>query len=216
MPFAGHPTLGTAHVLRALRAAAGEHLERVTLDLQAGLIPVTARGDQWTLRANPAKTRPVSATKQQLAAMLGLQPDDIGEPPLWVDTGSDQLMVPVTSTRALQAANPSAELLQKHACVHEGRYIVYAFAHSGPEHVLARLFFSKGSSVVEDPATGSACANLGGYLLQTTPSRPLVRAIDQGSQVGRPSELRLEVDAEGRSLVSGLVLDLARGVVHLP
>src|SRR5574338_361360 len=45
MPFAGHPTLGTAHVVRELRSAG----DRVTLDMKAGVIPVAAQGDVWTL-----------------------------------------------------------------------------------------------------------------------------------------------------------------------
>src|SRR5215472_18733614 len=47
MPFAGHPTLGTAHVVRALKGG-----DKVTLDMKAGVIPVEAKGDMWTLGAN--------------------------------------------------------------------------------------------------------------------------------------------------------------------
>ncbi|HET8939310.1 MAG TPA: PhzF family phenazine biosynthesis protein [Polyangiales bacterium] len=216
MPFAGHPTLGTAHVLRALLAESGKRSDEVTLEMKAGVIPVSARGDRWTLRANAAKTRPVQATRAQLAAMLGLETSDIGEPALWVDTGSDQLIVPVTSPAALARCQPSSELLQRHGCVHEGRYLVYAFAHVTTELVHARMFFNKGTSVIEDPATGSACANLGGYLVHTGAAKPIVRAIEQGVHVGRPCELHLEIDAQDRSLVSGLVFELARGYVRLP
>src|SRR5947207_10885361 len=53
MPFAGHPTLGTAHVVRELRAAG----DSLTLEMQAGIIPVSARGDRWTLEAKPAAWR---------------------------------------------------------------------------------------------------------------------------------------------------------------
>jgi trans-2,3-dihydro-3-hydroxyanthranilate isomerase len=216
MPFAGHPTLGTAHVLRSLLADAGKNTNELTLDLQAGLIPVSAQGDRWTLRANAAKTRPVEATREQLAAMLGLTIADIGEPALWVDTGSDQLLVPVLSTQALDRCKPSSELLQRYGCVHAGRYLVYAFAHSSATNVQARMFFNTGTSVVEDPATGSACANLGGYLAHTGAPTPIVRSVEQGAHVRRQCELRLEVDGEQRSLVSGLVLERARGSVRLP
>src|SRR4029077_1814303 len=55
MPFAGHPTLGTAHVVRALRGG-----DRLTLEMRAGTVPVVADGDRWTLRAaKPPETRPV-------------------------------------------------------------------------------------------------------------------------------------------------------------
>src|SRR5216110_2234715 len=55
MPFAGHPTLGTAHVARALRGAG----DAVTLEMKAGVIPVTAESDHWTLEANPPRHRDV-------------------------------------------------------------------------------------------------------------------------------------------------------------
>ena len=68
MPFAGHPTLGTAHVVREL-AGAGD---RVTLEMKAGVIPVEASGAVWTLQANPPKHRAPQASRVSFAAMLGL------------------------------------------------------------------------------------------------------------------------------------------------
>ena len=68
MPFAGHPTLGSAHVVRAL-AGAGNPL---ALEMLAGTIPVIGQGDVWTLEAKPPAMRKVDASREQLAAMLGL------------------------------------------------------------------------------------------------------------------------------------------------
>jgi trans-2,3-dihydro-3-hydroxyanthranilate isomerase len=56
MPFAGHPTLGTAHVVRSLLSAG----DALTLDMKAGIIPVNARGDRWTLTANAPRWREVA------------------------------------------------------------------------------------------------------------------------------------------------------------
>ena len=56
MPFAGHPTLGTAHVVRELSMAG----DAITLEMRAGIIPVKATGDRWQLAANPAKRRSAS------------------------------------------------------------------------------------------------------------------------------------------------------------
>ena len=66
MPFAGHPTLGTAHVVRAI-ANAGD---RVTLEMRAGNIPVRADGDVWTLTANAPRHRSPVAPREALASML--------------------------------------------------------------------------------------------------------------------------------------------------
>src|SRR5204863_9312978 len=73
MPFAGHPTLGSAHVVRALRNAG----DSVTLELIAGIIPVGASGDVWTLSANAPKHRAVTTDRRDLAAMLGLAENDL-------------------------------------------------------------------------------------------------------------------------------------------
>src|SRR5436190_1833147 len=73
MPFAGHPTLGSAHVVRSLKNAG----DAVTLELRAGIIPVQAEGDVWTLEANPPKHRAPTATRGELAAMLSLNVSDL-------------------------------------------------------------------------------------------------------------------------------------------
>jgi predicted PhzF superfamily epimerase YddE/YHI9 len=71
-----------------------------------------------------------------------------------------------------------------------------------------------GGGVVEDPATGSACANLGGWHLATGSKRPLRLAVDQGRAVKRPSRLSLEVTADGSILVGGEVVELGRGTLR--
>src|SRR5262252_169664 len=68
MPFAGHPTLGTAHVCRAL----GLGGDQLGLEMRAGIIPVPAAGDHWTLRAAPSTSRLVTEPRLMLATMLGL------------------------------------------------------------------------------------------------------------------------------------------------
>src|ERR1700729_1777779 len=98
MAFAGHPTLGTAHVCRAL----GLGGERVTLEMAAGNIAVFASGNRWTLQARQPTWREVPEPRLTLAAMLGLEERDIGERPLWVDAGTEQLVIPLTSEAAVR------------------------------------------------------------------------------------------------------------------
>jgi predicted PhzF superfamily epimerase YddE/YHI9 len=92
---------------------------------------------------------------------------------------------------------------------------VFAEGGGGASEVFARFFFPKGDAITEDPATGSACANLGGWYLGQGAPLPLTRRIRQGDAVGRPSLLGLHVDAERRIHVSGQVIELGRGVVEL-
>ncbi|HEY5308021.1 MAG TPA: PhzF family phenazine biosynthesis protein, partial [Casimicrobiaceae bacterium] len=77
------------------------------------------------------------------------------------------------------------------------------------------FFFPKHSAVVEDPGTGSACANLGGWLLATGAPLPQRVSVSQGETVGRPCRLGLEVTSDKRILVSGRVVELGRGTITL-
>ena len=209
MPFAGHPTLGTAHVCRAL----GLGGDRLTLEMTAGVIPVRATGDRWTLQSNNPTWREVPEPRLTLAAMLGLDEADLGERPLWVNAGSEQLIVPLQSEVAVRRVRVRADLLGQFRSI-DGRSMVYVFAPSGAG-LLARFFFPKGSAVLEDPATGSATANLGGWCLAMGQTLPCEFEISQGEFIGRPSALRLRVDAEQQVLVSGDVIELGRGTINL-
>ncbi|HVN45080.1 MAG TPA: PhzF family phenazine biosynthesis protein [Steroidobacteraceae bacterium] len=209
MPFAGHPTLGTAHVCRAL----GLGGDRITLEMTAGIIPVRATGDRWTLQSKEPRWREVSEPRLTVAAMLGLEEADIGERPLWVNAGTEQLIVPLTSEAAVRRLRVRSDLLEQLHSV-DGHSMVYVFAPAG-SGLLARFFFPKGSAVLEDPATGSATANLGGWCLATGRTLPCEFDISQGEYTGRPSAVRLRVDAERQVLVSGDVIELGRGVINL-
>ena len=211
MPFAGHPTLGTAHVVRTLRGGS----EAVTLEMKAGVIPVTADGDDWTLEANAPRYREVDATPAQLAEMLGLPADDVLDGTRWVNMGSEQLVIPLRSPEAVSRCQPVLSLLKRHGRVNDDRYLAYVFAETGGGEIRARFFFPKGTAIAEDPATGSACANLGGWFLAREAALPLTRVIRQGDEVGRPSRLVLRVDGERRIFVSGQVIELGRDVVTL-
>jgi PhzF family phenazine biosynthesis protein len=222
MAFAGHPTLGTAHVVRAL-AGKGDH---VTLDMRAGVIPVTADADRWTLSANAPAHRAVTASREELAAMLSLAPTDVApdpdHPPLWIDTGSDQLVIPIATADAVRRAMPKPELMERYGS-NGTRAMAYLFAPSPPEpgdadglrRIVARFFFPKHGAIIEDPGTGSATANLGGWLLAVGARLPQRMAIAQGDQVARPCRIGLEVTADRRILVSGRVIELGRGSIML-
>jgi len=209
MPFAGHPTLGTAHVVREIKEAG----DRVELEMRAGIIPVEARGDVWTLSANAPKHRAPAASPADLAGMLGLVEEDMLEGPLWVDTGSEQLVLPLATLDAVHRAKPRADAMEVHGSNGQ-RSMAYVFAREG-DRVLARFFFPKHGAIIEDPGTGSACANLGGWLLATGAGLPQKLTVDQGEAVGRPCRLGLEVTADRRIRVSGRVVQIGQGSIHL-
>ena len=214
MPFAGHPTLGTAHVVRSIRNTGSA----VRLELNVGVIPVTvqrdSQGDRWELRANAPTARRPQAADAEIAAALGLDGSALAGRPLWVNAGTEQLIVPLVDADAVRRVDVNAALL-KAATADGPRAQAYVFAPTGRAAVLARFFFNKGSAIIEDPATGSATANLGGWYLANESAAPLHVQISQGEQIGRPSALFLRIDAERNVYVAGDVTELGAGHVTL-
>jgi PhzF family phenazine biosynthesis protein len=209
MPFAGHPTLGTAHVCRAL-GLGGDSLE---LEMQAGTIPVRASGDRWTLTAPASSWREFDTTRGALAAALRLGPQDIGERPLWVKAGKEQLVVPLTCTDAVRRVSPDPQLLNQIRS-EDGHSMAYVFALDGAK-ALARFFFPQGTAIIEDPATGSATANFGAWCLAMQRPLPVELQISQGEMVGRPTHLYLHVNEQRGVHVAGDVLEIGRGSISL-
>jgi len=210
MPFAGHPTLGTAHVCRAL----GLGGDQLGLEMRAGIIPVSANGDHWTLRAAPSTTRLVDAPPPELAKLLGLEPADIGFQPLWVKAGREQLIVPLTSEAAVRRVRAQPGLFERLKSA-DGAGQAYVFATVGAKKILSRFFFPDNGAVLEDPATGSACANLGAWYLAMGRRPPLQFEISQGDLIGRPSILQLEVNTDNEVFVGGDVIEIGSGQLSL-
>jgi trans-2,3-dihydro-3-hydroxyanthranilate isomerase len=211
MPFAGHPTLGTAHVCRALGLGANS----LRLEMRAGLVPVDAQGNRWTLTApTPAAPRELGVPVAALARALGLDENDIGDRPLWIKAGTEQLIVPLNSPDAVRRTAPRTDALAAIPS-QDGFGMAYVFAETGAGRTLARFFFPQGTAMLEDPATGSATANFGGWCLAMQQPLPLRYEISQGEMTGRPSTLYLEVASDRHIRVSGDVVDLGAGTVTL-
>jgi PhzF family phenazine biosynthesis protein len=146
-----------------------------------------------------------------------------------VSTGREQLIIPLTSDEAVRRARPQPDALGRMVS-EEGGSMAYVFAPRKPEasantsssgtaaqreFLLARFFFPQGPAVLEDPATGSATANLGGWCIALERQRPCRFEIAQGEQAGRPSILYLDVAADRGVRVSGDVIELGRGTIAL-
>lgn len=207
MPFAGHPTLGTSYVVDELKNLGG----KVRLQMAAGIIPVDSpQSGQWRLTANRPRWRDFEHGIPELASALSLQADDIADPVLWVDSGNEQLLVPVNSESAVQRAMPQSEKL-----AHMGPTFKTLIFYLKADFVRARFFFRQLTGFAEDPATGSACANLGGWFLATKLGLPFSCRVSQGTEIGRPSELKLAIDAHETIKVAGIVRELGRGYVDV-
>ena len=210
MPFAGHPTLGTAHVCRAL----GLGGDQLGLEMRAGIIPVTSNGNHWTLRAAAATSRLVEIQPAELSRLLGLESSDIGFQPLWMKAGREQLVIPLTSEAAVRRVRPKLELFERLKSV-DGASQAYVFASTGGKKILSRFFFPDNGAILEDPATGSACANLGAWFVAMGRRPPLEFEVSQGEFIGRPSTLQLEVNTDNEVFVGGEVIEIGSGIVNL-
>jgi PhzF family phenazine biosynthesis protein len=211
MAFAGHPTLGTAHVVRDLLDTG----DRVRLSMPAGVIPVRANGNEWVLTANEGKVER-DFGPAEIAHTIGLEAGDLVGPVQQVSTGSGQIIAQAASVEAVRRAAGDAALMRRYAGMgtRGGETLVYLWAPTGPDTVEARALFTQGTAVVEDPATGSACSNLGAWLVAQGRTGVSWR-VHQGAQVGRPSTLDLTVSDDGVVQVGGLVREVGAGAVHL-
>lgn len=220
MRFAGHPALGSAHVVRDLLGK-GDNLH---LEFKAGVVPVVADGDIWTFTAPTAGAPVIRSTglpDDFIARMVGLAESDLLSEPLWVDTGADQLLIPLKTSDAVRRATPASDLLAQWPVSSLGRKTAYVFAFdkasNGKGQVLARYFFTmQGGGVSEDPGTGSACANLGGWLIGTGRPTPVDFSVNQGEAIGRPCRLLLNVMQNQEIRVGGRVIEIGRGSVDIP
>jgi len=221
IPFAGHPTLGTAWVIRRELAPAGT--EAVRLNLGVGQVPVTFEADAdggevaW-LRSPPVRLE-ATLPAERIAPALGLSPGDIDEraPVQRVSAGIVLTIVPL---RSLDALGRSRLVLDAFPPLAANGFlpVVYLFCAEarGAGNDLSARYFFVAHGAREDPATGSATACLGCYLLEHDylGRSDLSLRIEQGQEVGRPSLLRLRARREaGRPVVSvgGRVIPAVRG-----
>ncbi|MGN6085358.1 PhzF family phenazine biosynthesis protein [Trinickia sp.] len=217
MRFAGHPTLGTAQVVRDVLKTGDD----LTLEFKAGIVPVRANAEVWTFVAphtGAPKTSACALSDGQVASLLGLDEEDLLTSPMWVDTGADQLLVALKSVDAVRRARLDAARLDQWPQSSLGRRTAYLFAFDPADEgkVVSRYFFAQpDGGVSEDPGTGSACANLGGWLQAQKRDLPVNLQVAQGEAVGRPCLLRLSVDVGGAISVGGRVIELGRGVVDV-
>ena len=216
LPFAGHPTLGTAFVL----VSEGRVTSPGTQATAAGEVMVEVDGASNTawMTQLPVEFGRAFEDRELIARATGLEPDDLepGLPVQTVTTGLRWTVVPVRDAQRLARAQRDARALEEVVAV-SGDEGLYLFA-VGDDGATARMFDAT-FGIGEDPATGSAAGPLGAYLaehgLGGMPGSIVVR---QGERVGRPSELHVEVWDEGgrwRVRVGGGVHVVGSGAFRL-
>jgi trans-2,3-dihydro-3-hydroxyanthranilate isomerase len=213
IPFAGHPTVGCAVLLAEAKHKPGCAFEtEIRLEEQAGLVPVKVTrvgGRARAMFTAPVVPYPVEAsvpTADAAAAATGLSPADIGfeehQPGLF-EGGPRFLYIPVASPRALAASRVS-EPAWSAMIEAAGVDAAYLYVKGGERQQTAfrARMYAPHAGIPEDPATGSATAILAAQLLRSgVLSEGTNRfELEQGYEMGRPSNLTLEVDVEGNAL----------------
>jgi trans-2,3-dihydro-3-hydroxyanthranilate isomerase len=230
LPFAGHPTIGTAIALVEQGfVAMPEAVLDFAFDLEAGPTPVTVRRDDRVLEAELTAPRPPvtgpSTPVALAAAALGLPPSAIdagAHPPLDVGVGLPFVVVRLTDADTLAAARRDRDGLAR-LPTPGGRHGVVCYVPDGAGGSGLRVrVFGNEIGIDEDPATGSAAAALTGLLagLDLRPEGRLSYAITQGVEMGRPSAIRaVVVKAGGRVVevrIAGTALTVTEGWMVLP
>jgi len=208
LPFAGHPTLGTAFVL----AAEGRIEPNATQVVAAGEVPVeidVTAGFVWMQQLPPGFGAEVLA--EDAAAAVGLDAGALATRalPTVVSTGVGHLMAQARDDDAVAAARPDVpRLAEVMAASNSGGLYLFAF---DPEARTAHSrLFASGLGVDEDAATGSAAGPLGAYLVQQLGAEPGRFTVRQGIEMGRPSTLLVDV---ARTPDGGVSVRVGGGVV---
>jgi trans-2,3-dihydro-3-hydroxyanthranilate isomerase len=207
LPFAGHPTIGTAHVLAAIGDVPLTGATTfIVLEERVGPIPVRIRAEdgrpvhcEMSVAKLPEEGPP-APSREALAEAIGLSPDDVldGEwaPRGWT-CGVPYLFIPVRDRGAVARSRVKPDAWDR-ALPGTWAPEVFVFSRDGerPDSDLHARMYAPGFGIGEDPATGSAAAAMAGYLARRAPRADgtLRWRLEQGFEMGRPSILEIEAD----------------------
>jgi len=228
LPFAGHPTVGTAALLALRDAAEGRVSDSLILEEKVGLVPcVVALGNARSARAAFTLPKLPEQIAQPiadaaLAEALGLDLADLGfegHRPSAFSAGVAYTTVPVASREAVAKARIAGTFERTMAPAQNGNAFVYCRqTEEAGHHYHARMFWPE-SGISEDPATGSAVAAFAGAVMAfDRPGDGTHRlVIEQGYEMGRPSQIELTLTVKGGALasatISGSAVVMSEGVL---
>ena len=231
IPFAGHPTVGAAIAI-ARRAAAGapDVSRMVTLEEGIGTVRCVVRGSdteaafaEFDLPRLPA-VLDAAPPPDRVAAALGLAGHEVGFghfPVAVADAGLPFVCVPVNGLAAIRKARPAVERWEEtFAPDHDAVYLFTAETERPGASYHARMF-APTHGIMEDPATGSAVAALGGVLARfgALVEGPHEVLVEQGIEIGRPSLVRLELEVADEGIhaarLGGHAVRVAEGTLRV-
>ncbi|MGO4563589.1 PhzF family phenazine biosynthesis protein [Rhizobium sp. 2YAF20] len=234
VPFAGHPNVGTAFVLGRQKELFGRAVgDVIGLEEQAGLVEVQLLREDGEITGAAIKAPQPLITGPGVAAELvahccaSLDVTAIRlstHAPLFASVGLPFVFAEVDGLESLAAARPNlaifAQALSNHPQQPDFSLFLYAREANDPWHIRARMFAPL-DDVMEDPATGSASAALGAYLVSLMPEANVDAkiTIEQGVEMGRSSLIGVQVSKSAEILgtvtISGRCVPMMRGTIEL-
>ncbi len=221
VPFAGHPTLGTAHII--LKEIASASADRIVLNLKVGQIPVTVvkNADEittyWMKQIEPVFGQTLSPGI--IAPVLGLNPNEIDDrlPIQEVSTGLPHILVPLRTLESLRRARVNRDL---YFDLIKDRWakpiLIFSSEPHEPGNDMSVRMFADCFGIPEDPATGSGNGCLAGYLVRHRyrGQEKINIRTEQGYEIGRPSLLFLKAEEKNGGIsisVGGKAITIAKG-----
>jgi len=208
LPFAGHPTLGSARAWLD-NGSTPQHPRRIVQECVAGLVSVR-RGEKMLSFAAPPLIRHGPLDEQyvdRIAAAFGINRDRVLAHQ-WVDNGPGWAVVQLPAAEEVLALEPDLSLIPGAMVGAIGAY------PDGSEHAFEMRTFAPRVGVPEDPVCGSMNASVGQWLTATG-AAPSAYRVSQGSRMGRAGTIEITADADGTVWVGGAVTSYIRGTITL-
>lgn len=223
LPFAGHPTIGTAHALLEIGAVAPKGTGAFTLRQQtaAGTLPIDVEGegpDRWFTMTQPTPTFAPSPPVADLARALRVAVGDILAEPATVAVGVGWIVVPLRSLGIVRELTPDLDGVAKYEGV-AGITVFCPEAEDPGCRVRVRSFAPR-EGIIEDPVCGSGNGCVGAYLAVTgmMGPPPLEYVAEQGVEIGRDGRVRVRVEGPDEALlvrVGGQAVTVLDGELRL-
>lgn len=198
IPFAGHPTLGTAYVLRK-NALVTPEKNPLRLNFKGGIISVWVEGNKSFMQHPPAQTLHEVDPSEKIAQALGLTSNDLDEnfPLRVVSTGFPALIVPITFLFKIREIDINTQILSE-VLKPLGIDMIYPFCREtvDRENTVHVRAFAPSLGIPEDPATGSVAGAMGAYWASFNDDEEIRMVIEQGYEMQRPSLIHVEISKQ--------------------
>lgn len=220
IPFAGHPTVGSAHSVLDCGFATARSGQLIQ-QCGAGLLPIRVEGEgarrELFVRAPGARVVREGSDDASLRAALGFQAPGLLAPAL-VDGGRRWWIAEFADEAAVRLWQPNhaaiKALARAHACM---GLCVFARCENAGHDLVVRAF-PAGAGIVEDPASGAANGLIAAYIAQREPDGKLARGyrVSQGREMGHDAALAVRIDTDGAVWVGGRTHTVIEGTINWP